>query len=174
MVRPLADAQDVDLRAAATAALWALERDPADVVPRLHDMLGSYRNRDAADVLGRIGPPAATALPRLKEILTVGYEWTRLHAAIAVWDIAGAAEAGTVIRTLLEVWEKNEATAHHVALFLDRDAPAAAPALPRLRAELARPRRSRGVAHDEQLQRTCRTLQLLLDTLQTGSGSTGS
>ncbi|MFJ7497633.1 HEAT repeat domain-containing protein [Streptomyces sp. NPDC097727] len=166
VVRPLADAQDMNLRAAATAALWALERDPADVVPRLHDMLGSYRNRDAADVLGRIGPPAATALPRLKEMLTAGYEWTRLHAGIAVWDIAGEAEAGIVMRTLLEVWEKNEATAHHVVTFLDRMGPAAAPALPRLQAELTRARRSRGVAHDEELQRICRTLQLLLATPQ--------
>ncbi|MFG2406449.1 HEAT repeat domain-containing protein [Streptomyces brevispora] len=166
VVRPQADAQDVDLRAAATAALWALDRDPGDVVPRLRDLLGRHCNRGAADVLGRIGPPAATALPRLKEMLTVGYEWTRLHAAIAVWDIAGAAEADNVIRTLLEIWEENEATAHHIALFLDRMGPAAAPALPRLRAELARPRRSRGVAHDEELQRTCRVLQLRLATPQ--------
>ncbi|MFI5754960.1 HEAT repeat domain-containing protein [Streptomyces sp. NPDC051569] len=162
VVRPPADAQDVDLRAAATAALWALERDPADIVPRLYDLLGSHRKSDAADVLGRIGPPAATALPRLEEMLTAGYEWTRLHAAIAVWDIAGEAEADTVIRTLLEVWEKNEATAHHVVTFLDRMGPAAAPALPRLQAELTRARRNRGVAHDEELQRTCRTLQLRL------------
>ncbi|MCX4554324.1 MULTISPECIES: hypothetical protein [unclassified Streptomyces] len=144
-------------------------------MPRLHDLLGSYRNRDAADALGRVGPPAAIALPRLKEMLTAGYEWTRLHAAIAVWDIAGEAEADTVIRTLLEVWEENEATAHHIVTFLDRMGPAAAPALPRLQAELARARRSRDVAHDEELQRTCRTLQLCLATTpQDGCGNTGS
>ncbi|MFJ3713691.1 HEAT repeat domain-containing protein [Streptomyces sp. NPDC090053] len=175
VVRPLTDAQDVDLRAAATTALWSLERDPVDAVPRLHDLLGSYRNRDAADALGRVGPPAATALPRLKEMLTAGYGWTRLHAAIAVWDIAGEAEADTVIRTLLEVWEENEATAHHIVTFLDRMGPAAAPALPRLQAELAPARRSRDVAHDEELQRTCHTLQLRLATTpQDGRGNTGS
>ncbi|MFI5569205.1 HEAT repeat domain-containing protein [Streptomyces sp. NPDC051740] len=162
VVRPLADAPDVDLRAAATAALWELERDPADIVSRLHDLLGSHCNRDAADVLGRIGPAAVTALPRLREMLTAGYEWTRLHAAIAVWDIAGEAEADGVIGTLLEVWEKNEATAHHIVMFLDRMGPSAAPALPRLRAELARARRDRGVASDEEVQRACRILQLRL------------
>ncbi|MEV7858518.1 HEAT repeat domain-containing protein [Streptomyces hirsutus] len=166
VVRPLADAPDVDLRAAATAALWALERDPADTVPRLHDLLGSYRDRDAADVLGRIGPAAVTALPRLKGMMTAGYEWTRLHAAVAVWDITGEAEADSVIGTLLEVWEKNEATAHHIVTFLGRMGPSAAPALPRLQAELARARRGRGVAHDEEVQRTCRILQLRLAASQ--------
>ncbi|WP_326756383.1 HEAT repeat domain-containing protein [Streptomyces hirsutus] len=166
VVRPLADAPDVDLRAAATAALWALERDPADIVPRLRDLLGSHCHRDAADVLGRIGPAAVTALPRLKEMMTAGYEWTRLHAAIAVWDITGEAEADSVIGTLLEVWEKNEATAYHIVTFLSRMGPAAAPALPRLRAELARARRGRGVAHDEEVQRTCRILRLRLAALQ--------
>ncbi|MEU2600762.1 hypothetical protein ABZ669_27030 [Streptomyces hirsutus] len=134
--------------------------------PRLHDLLGSYRDRDAADVLGRIGPAAVTALPRLKEMMTADYEWTRLHAAIAVWDITGEAEADSVIGTLLEVWEKNEATAHHIVTFLSCMGPAAAPALPRLQAELTRARRGRGVAHDEEVQRTCRILQLRLAASQ--------
>ncbi|WP_063759517.1 hypothetical protein [Streptomyces sp. NRRL S-37] len=162
VVRPLADAPDVALRAAATAALWALERDPADVVPRLHDLLGGHCHHEAADVLGRIGPAAVTALPRLKEMLTAGYEWTRLHAAVAVWGIAGEAEADRVIGTLLDVWEENEATAHHIVMFLDRMGPSAAPALPRLRAELARARRGQGIAADEETQRACRVLRLRL------------
>lgn len=90
-----------------------------------------------------------------------GYEWTRLHAAIAVWDIAGQAEADSIARTLLEIWEKNEATTHRIVAFLDRIGPAATPALPRLRAELALPRRRNGIAYDEELQRT---------TLWTGLG----
>ncbi|MFD3657804.1 HEAT repeat domain-containing protein [Streptomyces sp. NPDC058620] len=166
VVRPLADATDMELRAAATAALWALERDPATVVPRLHSLLDTHQSRSAADVLGRIGPSAAAALPQLKEMMADGYEWTRLHAAIAVWDIAGESEAESIMRVLLDVWEKNDATAHHIVTFLDRMGPAAAPALPRLRAELAGRQRSRGLVHDEELQRAARSLQLRLPMAQ--------
>ncbi len=160
-VRPLADAADVNLRAAATAALWALERDPADVVPRLCDLLDTHARHDAADVLGLIGPSAAAALPRLRTMLTAGYEWTRVHAATALWDIVGEVEADVVVRTLLAAWEKNDATSNHVLACLDRMGSAAAPALPRIRAELAQARRSGRfgrVANDEELQRTCRTI----------------
>ncbi|MFJ9775428.1 HEAT repeat domain-containing protein [Kitasatospora sp. NPDC101157] len=161
VVRPLADVADVNLRAAATAALWALERDPADVVPRLCDLLDTHAHHDAADVLGLIGPPAAAALPRLRTMLTAGYEWTRVHAATALWDIVGEVEADVVVRTLLAAWEKNDATSNHVLACLDRMGSAAAPALPRIRAELAQARRSGRfgrVTNDEELQRTCRTI----------------
>ncbi|MEV7523545.1 HEAT repeat domain-containing protein [Streptomyces sp. NPDC091371] len=161
VVRPLADAGDVDLRAAATAALWAIGRDPEGVLPRLNDLLDSYRAHGAADVLGRIGPPAATALPRLRRMLTADYEWTRVHAAAALWDIGGEAEAPLVLQTLLAAWDENEATSNHVLACLNRMGPAAAPALPRIRAELAWPRRSgrfQDITHDEELQRTCRAV----------------
>ncbi|WP_329164395.1 hypothetical protein OG709_01280 [Streptomyces sp. NBC_01267] len=79
--------------------------------------------RDRGKSVAHLGSAVAAGRPTpLKEMLAVGYEWTRLHAAIAVWDIAGGAEAGSVIRTLLEVWEENEATAHRIVTFL---APAA-------------------------------------------------
>ncbi|MFE5715134.1 hypothetical protein ACFQ7J_30470 [Streptomyces sp. NPDC056501] len=125
LVRPLADANNVNLRAAATAAWWALERDPARVLPSLHGLLDTYRNCEAADVLALIGPPAASALPRLTELLTTGDIRTRLHAAKAVWDIAGQPEADNVVQTLLDVWEKNEATTRRIVPFLDRIGPAA-------------------------------------------------
>ncbi|MBO1413106.1 HEAT repeat domain-containing protein [Streptomyces sp. FH025] len=160
-VRPLADAPNVDLRTAAMAALWALERDPSDAVPRLLDLLDTHAHHDAADVLGLIGPPAAAALPRLRTMLTAGYEWTRLYAAAAVWDIAGEAEADVVLRTLLTAWEQHDATSNHVLACLDRMGPAAAPALPRIRAELALARRSgrfRSIANDEELRHTCRAV----------------
>lgn len=160
-VRPLADADNVDVRAAATAALWELEGDPESAVPRLHDLLDSYRHHEAADVLARIGPPAAMVLPRLRHMLTAGYEWTRVHAATALWDIGGEAEAPVVVQTLLGAWEKNDATSNHVLACLNRMGPAAAPALPRIRTELALPRRSgrfRSTANDEELQGTCRAV----------------
>ncbi|MFD4693243.1 HEAT repeat domain-containing protein [Streptomyces sp. NPDC058463] len=161
VVGPLADAEEVDLRSAATAAQWALEGNPASVVPRLNDLLDSYRHHEAADVLARIGPRAATVLPRLRKMLTANYEWTRVHAAAALWDIGGEAEASIVVETLLAAWDENDATANHVLACLNRMGPAAAPALPRIRGELALPRRSgrfRSIANDEELQDTCRAI----------------
>ncbi|AUY53820.1 HEAT repeat domain-containing protein [Streptomyces sp. CB01881] len=159
-VRPLADAEDLDLRLAAAEALWALERDPADAVPRLTDLLDTHKQQDAADVLGRIGAPAAAALPHLRQMLQAGHEWTRVHSAAAIHDIGGPAEAEAVLPVLLEAWEKNDSTAHHVLQCLQRMGPAAAPALPRIRAELALARRSGGffksVEDDEALQRAGR------------------
>ncbi|MFJ4094188.1 HEAT repeat domain-containing protein [Kitasatospora sp. NPDC089913] len=161
-VRPLADTEDMDLRLAATGALWVLERDPADVVPCLITLLDTPRQHDAADLLGRVGPPAAVALPALRRMLEADYEWTRLHATAAIHDIGGPDQAQAVLPVLLDAWEKNDATAGHVLERLQRMGPAAAPALPRIRAELARVRRSGGiftsVEDDEALQHTARTL----------------
>ncbi|MFE1416928.1 HEAT repeat domain-containing protein [Streptomyces sp. NPDC058746] len=161
-VRPLADAKDVDLRLAATEALWALERDPATAVPRLIALLDTHQQRDAADVLGRIGAPAAAALPHLRQILQAGYEWTRVHAATAICDIGGPAEAPVVLPTLLEAWEKNDSTAHHVLACLQRMGRVAAPALPLIRAELALARRGGGpftsIEDDEALQHAARAV----------------
>ncbi|MFF7211695.1 HEAT repeat domain-containing protein [Streptomyces sp. NPDC008238] len=162
VVRPLTDAQDVALRTAATAAVWELEGDAAGVLPHLEALLDSHRCHEAADVLGRIGPPARPAVPRLREMLHSGYEWTRIHAAAALWDIAGEAEAGVVVPTLLAAWEKNGATSNHVLRCLNRMGPATAPALPRIRAELALSRRLTGVAKDEELQRLCRAVVMRL------------
>ncbi|MER7756857.1 HEAT repeat domain-containing protein [Kitasatospora sp. NPDC097643] len=156
-VRPLADAEDLDVRLAAAEALWALEGDPADAVPRLTDLLDTHKQQEAADALGRIGAPAAAALPHLRQMLRAGNEWTRVHAAAAIHDIGGPAEAAVVLPVLLEAWEKNDATANHVLKCLRRMGPAAAPAFPRIRAELALARRSgdflRSVENDEALQR---------------------
>ncbi|MEV0493915.1 hypothetical protein [Streptomyces atratus] len=130
-------------------------------LPRLNDLLDSYRHHEAADVLGRIGPPAETALPRLRKMLTASYEWTRVHAAAALWDIGGEAEAPLVVQTLLAAWDENDATSNHVLACLNRMGPVAAPALPRIRAELAFPRRSgrfRSIENDQELQDTCRAI----------------
>lgn len=161
VIRPLTDAADVNLRAAAATAVWELGRDAAESVPILEALLDSHCNRDAADALGRIGPPARTALPRLRDLLDDGYEWTRIHAAAALWDIGGEAESDVVMQTLLAAWEKNDATGNHVLACLDRMGQAAAPALPRIQAELALPRRGgrfRSVDNDAEVQRLARDI----------------
>ncbi|MFE9783309.1 HEAT repeat domain-containing protein [Streptomyces sp. NPDC005775] len=165
VIRPLTDAKDVNLRAAAATAVWELGRNAAESVPRLEALLDSHCNRDAADTLGRIGPPAQTALPRLRELLDAGYEWTRVHAAAAIWDIGGETEADIVVQTLLAAWEQNDATGNHVLACLDRMGPAAAPALPRIHAELALPQRGgrfRSIDNDAEVQLLCRNIQARL------------
>ena len=115
----------------------------------------------AADVLGEIGPPAVAALPRLRELLTHSYEWVRVHCAAALWEIGGEAEASTVLDTLLQAWAQNSATANHVVACLDRMGLAAEPALPRLRSQLALPRRGgrfASIDNDEELQRVSRVI----------------
>ncbi|MGZ2362320.1 HEAT repeat domain-containing protein [Streptomyces sp. 372A] len=161
VVRPLADAQDVTVRAAATAALWELEGDAAGVVPRLVELLDTHADDEAAAALGRIGPAAAPALPRLRKMLTAGYEWTRVYAAAALWDIGGDAEAPAVVETLLTAWAENDSTSNHVLACLNRMGPAARPALPRVREELTLLRRSgrfRSIPHDEDLLAACRSV----------------
>ncbi|MFD7452819.1 HEAT repeat domain-containing protein [Kitasatospora sp. NPDC059827] len=160
-VRPLTDADDPQLRVAAVTALWHIEGDPDDAVPQLTALLDTDSHQ-AADVLGRIGAPAAAALPRLRQLLDAGHAWTRTHAAAAIHDIAGPAEAAVVLPVLLRGWESNDSTARHVLECLQRMGPAAAPALPRVRAELALTRRSGGffdgIEYDEALLRACRAV----------------
>lgn len=150
----------MDLRTAAAAALWDLGRDAAGALPRLERLLDNHQRHDAANALGRIGPPGETALPRLRKMLDSGYAWTRGHDAAALWDIAGEAEAAAVVQTLLAAWEENDCTASHLPACLNRMGSAAAPPLPRIRAELALTRRgrSRSLACDEEVQHTCRAV----------------
>ncbi|GHA51357.1 hypothetical protein GCM10010329_86500 [Streptomyces spiroverticillatus] len=115
----------------------------------------------AADVLALIGKPAAAAVPPLKKLLSPGYEWTRVHAAAALWEIAGEAESDTVLETLLEAWEENDSTSNHVMACLAKMGDAAAPALSRIQAELTQSRRSgrfHSLESDLALQSDCRTV----------------
>jgi HEAT repeat protein len=171
-IRPLTEADDADVRGAAVAALWSVGGDPAEVlpqvVPHLLELLDdsvTFRISDAAQVLGRIGPPAEAALPRLRALLTHSYEWVRVRCAAALWEIGGPPEGPAVLDTLLQAWAQNSATANDVVACLDRMGALAAPALPQLRAELALPRRGgrfNSIDNDEELRRTGRRLLVRL------------
>ncbi|MGW0778826.1 HEAT repeat domain-containing protein [Streptomyces sp. NPDC002835] len=168
-IRPLTTATNAHVRPAAVAALWAVGGDLAEVMPLLLDLLDdriTFRIRDAADLLGEIGPPASAALPRLRNLLTHDYEWVRVHCGAALWEIGGAAEAPAVLNALLQAMAENPATANHVVACLDSMGSLAAPALPLLREQLAQPRRGgrfQSIDHDEELQRIGRTLIARLD-----------
>ncbi|WCD84416.1 hypothetical protein KPP03845_100739 [Streptomyces xanthophaeus] len=161
VIRPLTRADDQDVRIAALALLWVVTGDRDEIVPLVDDVLESALSWNAAELLGRIGPPAARALPRLREMLEDEYEWTRVRAATGLWDIGGEVEGPAVVRALVEAWESNGATANAAVECLARMGAAAAPALPLIRAELALARRGgrySDISHDEALQRACRAL----------------
>jgi hypothetical protein len=92
-------------------------------------------------------------------MLSASYDWTRIHAAAAIWDITADP---TILPVLLTAWDENDVTAAFVLACLTRMGPAAALALPRLREELTRPHRSgpylREVSQDESVQHSCRAL----------------
>ena len=179
VVRPLTDADNVSLRTAAAGAVWELERRPENVVPLLESLLDHARNFDAISLAGRIGPPAAAVLPRLRQILNEKFEqnarneqngsallndsWTLVHVASALWDIGGADEADIVTPALLNAWKDNDSTARPVVACLNRMGPAARPALPQIQAALAQPHRGDhrwggAVAFDLEVEHTCRVI----------------
>ncbi|MGV9456606.1 HEAT repeat domain-containing protein [Streptomyces sp. NPDC003635] len=180
-VRPLTEADNADVRTAAAAAVWDIEHRPEGVVPLLERLLDDRRNFAAIGLAGRIGPPAAPVLPRLRQILTeqtemnarnvqddaavlnVGSAWTLVRTASALWDIGGVSEADTVVSALLNAWKDNDATAPDVLACLNRMGQAARPALPRIQMALAQPHRtndpwSAAVAPDLEIERICRAL----------------
>ncbi|MGW3387358.1 HEAT repeat domain-containing protein [Streptomyces cinereoruber] len=179
VIRPLTDADDVSLRTAAASAAWEIERRPETVVPLLEGLLDAPRKFEALDLAGRIGPGAASTLPRLRQILNQQLEqnarneengaavlndsWTLVHAAAALWDIAGTSEAGTIVPALLAAWKNNASTARDVLACLNRMGPAAHPALPQIQAALAQPHRaeqrwSDAVAFDLEVEHACRDI----------------
>ncbi|MFI1442151.1 HEAT repeat domain-containing protein [Streptomyces fructofermentans] len=187
-VRPLAEAEDVETRTAAASAIWELERRPESVVPLLQRTLGAERNFDAINLAGRIGPPAAAVLPRLRQMLNEQLEqntlneqndsavlndsWTVVHVASALWEIGGEGEARVVAPALLAAWRDNDATARPAVACLNRMGPAAHLAVPRIEAELARPRRGGSpwgwaVAVDLEIQGSCRSILTRLKASRT-------
>lgn len=168
-VRALTASDNSDAQSAAVAALWAITRDTARVLAHVRDLLEAgtswFSLNEAADIAADIGPEASDLLPQLRGLLDHNYDWVRIHAAAAVWAIAGAAEAPIVLDVLLQAWEKNPAVAGHVTECLLRMGDHAAPAADRVRAALAKPGRSGrldAIADDEALQANWRSFLVRL------------
>ncbi|WP_331738475.1 HEAT repeat domain-containing protein [Embleya sp. NBC_00896] len=170
LARRLTSAPETRVRIAAIETLHALGGDRDEVraaIVELAESEGGYWIREVGDLLGRIGPPVAPVLvTHLREALTHNYEWQRVHAATALWDLFGEPETQTVLDTLLRAWEENSSTANHIVACLDRMGAAAEPAVPTLRAALALAHRdgwAKAIESDEELQRITRRVLAKFD-----------
>jgi len=163
-LRELTARPDWSARSAALVALQQIGADDQEILDLLHAHLTGpsvFHDDNVATVLRALGPAAAALTPLLQERLSHRYEWTRVLTADALWAVAGEPHAQTIIDVLLQAWDQNQATASYIVTVLDRMGTAAAPALPHLRAELARTRRGGRfgtIDTDEDLTAMCRTL----------------
>ncbi|WP_033442411.1 HEAT repeat domain-containing protein [Saccharothrix sp. NRRL B-16314] len=161
-LRGLLDDPNTSVAVAAATALWRVDGDADRVRSTLARHLD---NVHAVAALGELGEAAEPHLPALRALLTKpdDYGWTRLHVAEALWRLTG--DADTVLPLLTAVWTVNAHTRRAAVRCMADMGPAAAPAAPLLREELARPRRhtakddgwsSDQVRADEELLRLCR------------------
>ncbi|MCX4671588.1 HEAT repeat domain-containing protein [Streptomyces sp. NBC_01381] len=159
-------------RAEAASALWAVTGEAAAVVPALSAVLAGdrwYEREIALRVARAMGSDAATLVPCLRGLLTA-QEQQGLVAA-ALWRIR--ADAQEVLPVLLEAWTATPTTRPSTAACLLEMGPAALPALPLVRRELASTRRHNNygaegnmrydVVADEQLLQDCRRVAAALE-----------
>ncbi|GAA4019357.1 hypothetical protein GCM10022247_48780 [Allokutzneria multivorans] len=139
----------------APLALWRIAGDP---VPALAVIDASDNGMRLAAALG---PAATDALPLVRARLAEACDaWSRMHAALALWEITGDAEA--VVPALITAWRGSSHCRTVVARCLAEIGPAAHTAEGLLRAELAQPRRHNvgvhfadAVSEDQELLRAC-------------------
>ncbi|WP_344530426.1 HEAT repeat domain-containing protein [Streptomyces albiaxialis] len=126
----------------AATALWRITgEDDLDRVRRVLDAaLREGRPQErvrAVETAGLLGRHAAPLLPLLRERLADDDH--RTSAALALWRVQGDAEE--TARLLVEQWRRHAFRLPDIAACLAELGPAAAPAVPLARAELARARR---------------------------------
>ncbi len=92
---------EANVRAHAALALWRIGESAELAVPPLVDILVNLRSipgvrsagSTAAEHLAIIGPPAREAVPALRDALDYPSHWIQIHAARALWRVAGEVEA---------------------------------------------------------------------------------
>ncbi|WP_030688864.1 hypothetical protein [Streptomyces globisporus] len=166
-MRRLLAADSAAVATAAARALWAAEGDRGDVLPALERWLRpGAPGADwcaAAQVLGEIGPAAASAAPALRPGLVSRDLWVRVRGAAALWRVSG--EASASLPVLLAAWEENRHARVDIAECLAEMGPAASGAQLVVLTELTRRRRhnaregasgSHDIHLDEKLLTLCR------------------
>ncbi|MBZ3905148.1 MULTISPECIES: HEAT repeat domain-containing protein [Streptomyces] len=157
------------------AALWSVTGDAKAVLPALRSGLGCdgrYESRLALRLIGSLGP-AATPLADELRARDRGVE-----EAVALWKVTG--DPAEALPAFLHHWTTTPMARPRIAVCLTEMGPAAAPALPLIRAELASPRRHRtdnssmtaaasvnirgDVTEDEDLLAACRRIVTELET----------
>ncbi|MEU5595762.1 HEAT repeat domain-containing protein [Streptomyces sp. NPDC020298] len=99
---------------------------------------GQWLRRDAGlRLAGALGPSGASLAPRLRELIAAGTEPAR--AAVALWRVTG--EADEALAVLLDQWAAAPRSRPEISACLAELGPAAAPALPLIRAERSSSRR---------------------------------
>ncbi|MFJ3672824.1 HEAT repeat domain-containing protein [Streptomyces sp. NPDC090106] len=171
VVRGLLDGESA---VAAADALWAIEGDAEAVLPALMRELSggdTYRRKEAAEVLGRLGAAAGPAAARLRRMVgrsgagpvEASKLWERTTAGCALWRITGDPERALPV--LRGAWAQNAHTRVPIAECVAALGAAGLPLHDLLRAELAAARRhtarpgeyaSHDVYTDERLLRVCR------------------
>ncbi|MFE6622660.1 HEAT repeat domain-containing protein [Streptomyces sp. NPDC057740] len=165
----------LEIRLDAAAALVAVGGADEPLLPLVGQGLGSDKWLELSPALRAataLGPVAAPLAPRLRQLLAAHDR--HMDVIVALWKTAGDAEE--VLPMLLDKWTAFPGTRPTVTACLLEMGPAAAPALPLIRAELASPRRHTNdrrdddrsalsmrhdVAADEGLLRDCRRLLAL-------------
>ncbi|ONI91852.1 hypothetical protein ALI22I_07210 [Saccharothrix sp. ALI-22-I] len=162
-LRALLDHDESSVAIPAAMALWRVEGD-ADRV--LSVLLRHIDDRvEAVEAIAELGQAAAAHVPALRALLHKPDPngWLRLHVAEALWRATGDADAALPLLT--SAWADNVYVRPPAARCLADMGPAAEPAAPLLREELARRRRhgsqddrwsSDLVRADEELVRVCK------------------
>jgi HEAT repeat protein len=161
-LRGLLDHPDPEIALAAASALWRIGGDPTPCLPVFRRQLaqGGTNIAAATEGIAQLGPTAAPAVGRLRELLADARAFVRVHAAAALWRAVGDTEA--TLPVLLAVWEDNVHVRVPVVGYLAEMGTAAGAAVPVLRRELDQVRRhnhdinsSDAVEADEALLRGC-------------------
>ncbi|ATE55563.1 HEAT repeat domain-containing protein [Actinosynnema pretiosum] len=145
----------------AAGALWRVTADAGPVLPvLLRHLTGAdqHRVREAAEALAELGPVARSARPALREVLRgKGTAWVELHAARALWRVAGEAHVDVLCR----VWAGNRHARTDVARCFAELGPRAASAGPLLREESGQARRHTAMPNAWSSDQVPRDLALL-------------
>ena len=143
-VSQLASHEKAEVRVAALGALSAIEKDPQQLTGRLTEALDDKEwevRRMAGVALGKLGPEAKSAVPKLFRMLSSDED--REFASGSLKEINTApVEAIPLLIEKLESEERR--TAFYAVSLLGKIGPPAAEALPKLEAMLAKPSADRG------------------------------